>query len=53
MIITRIDCGMGNQMFAYAAGYVTARRLGTELMLDIEWFKKKQPRKDLRPYSLG
>lgn len=52
MIITRIDCGMGNQMFAYAAGFVTAERLGTELLLDLEWFRKKQPRKDKRPYAL-
>ena len=53
MIITRIDCGMGNQMFAYAAGLVTAKRLNTELLLDLEWFRKKQPRKDPRPYELG
>ena len=53
MIITRIDCGMGNQMFAYAAGFVTSERLGTELLLDLEWFRKKQPRKDPRPYALG
>ncbi len=53
MIITRIDCGMGNQMFAYAAGFVTAERLKTELLLDLEWFRKKQPRKDPRPYELS
>ena len=52
MIITRIDCGMGNQMFAYAAGLVTAKRLDTELLLDLEWFKKTQPRKYPRPYML-
>ena len=52
MIITRVDCGMGNQMFAYAAGYAVARRLGTELLLDTEWYRKKQPRKDPRPYEL-
>lgn len=52
MIITRIDCGMGNQMFAYAAGFATAERLGTVLALDLEWYRKSQPRKDPRPYSL-
>lgn len=52
MIITRIDCGMGNQMFAYAAGFALSERLGTELVLDLEWFRKKQPRKDPRPYAL-
>ncbi|MBQ4468957.1 MAG: alpha-1,2-fucosyltransferase [Synergistaceae bacterium] len=52
MIITRIDCGMGNQMFAYSAGFVTAKRLNTEILLDLYWYEKKQPRKDPRPYSL-
>ena len=52
MIIASISCGMGNQMFAYAAGFAVSERLGTELVLDTEWYNKKQPRKDPRPYSL-
>ena len=53
MIIASISCGMGNQMFSYAAGFAVSERLGTELVLDLEWYKKKQPRKDSRPYELG
>lgn len=35
MIITRVTGGLGNQLFQYAAGASLARRLGTELALDL------------------
>ncbi len=35
MIIARIDGGLGNQMFQYAYGAYIARRLNTELRLDL------------------
>jgi hypothetical protein len=35
MIVARIVAGMGNQMFQYAAAKSTAKRLGTELVLDL------------------
>src|SRR5271168_480591 len=34
MITTRLMGGMGNQMFQFAFGLETARRLGTELAMD-------------------
>ena len=39
MIITLINCGMGNQMFTYAAGLSLATRLHTELYLDTNYFR--------------
>ena len=48
MIIVRIMCGLGNQMFEYAAGRALALRLGAELKLDAAWFDNKReitPRK--------
>lgn len=38
MIISRIQGGLGNQMFQYAAGRALALRLGAELKLDLSWF---------------
>lgn len=35
MITTMLQGGLGNQMFQYAMGYATARRLGVELQLDL------------------
>lgn len=34
MIITRITDGFGNQLFMYACGYATAKRVGTSLAMD-------------------
>lgn len=38
MIITRLWGGLGNQMFQYAFGYVKAKEVGTELVLDTRFF---------------
>ena len=38
MIILRLQGGMGNQMFQYAAAKAVALRLGTELLLDLGWY---------------
>ena len=55
MIIVQIDAGMGNQMFKYAAGLSTAKRLGVELFLSTTWFRSTKldimNRSD-RPYCL-
>lgn len=38
MIIVKIFQGPGNQMFQYAYGLAAAKRIGTELKLDLSWF---------------
>ena len=41
MIISRIDGGLGNQMFQYAYGLYLARRHSTELVLDTSSFQSR------------
>ena len=38
MIIVRLMGGLGNQMFQYAAAKTTAKRLRTDLLLDLGWY---------------
>ena len=38
MIFSRLFCGLGNQMFQYAAGLALAHRRNTVLKLDVSWF---------------
>jgi len=40
MIITRLQGGLGNQMFQYAAGLALAERRRTALKLDVSWFRE-------------
>lgn len=49
MIILRIIQGPGNQMFQYAYGWAAAKRIGTELKLDLDWYNHYS---DHRPYVL-
>lgn len=39
MIIVKINGGLGNQLFQYAAGRALAEHHQTELALDLSWFK--------------
>jgi hypothetical protein len=39
MIVTGLKGGIGNQMFQYAAGRALSLRLGSELKLDLTWFR--------------
>ncbi len=39
MIIVRIKCGLGNQLFQYAAASALAARLDQPLYADIRWFE--------------
>ena len=48
MITIRLQGGLGNQMFQYAAAYALARRLGAPLRLDLSCF----PGDKLRDYML-
>lgn len=52
MIILRLQGGMGNQMFQYAAAKAVALRLGTELLLDLGWYHSGTVKQG-RVYSLG
>jgi hypothetical protein len=47
MIIVRLQGGLGNQMFQFAAAYALSRRLGTECRADLSAF-----RKNIRTYQL-
>ena len=48
-IITRLQGGTGNQLFQYAFGLAQARRLNTDLQIDISSFKNDP----MREYTLG
>lgn len=48
MIITRLEGGLGNQMFQYAAARRLAEKHSSSLKLDLSWFKTQQ----LRQYKL-
>lgn len=41
MIVTRLDGGLGNQMFQYAFGLQIAKRYGTELYLDLSSYQSR------------
>lgn len=45
MIIVKLWGGLGNQLFQYAYGYSLAKRLGTELRLDISFYHRQTLRK--------
>lgn len=49
MIVSRLQGGLGNQMFQYAAGRALALRVGAELKLDVASYE----RSTLRSYALG
>lgn len=53
-VTVRLQGGMGNQMFQYAAGRCTAERLQAPLVLDLSWFQavRKQPGVTQRTYAL-
>jgi hypothetical protein len=55
MVIVRLNGGLGNQMFQYAAGRAVADRLGTELLLDTRAFEHALARQAYtrRAYALS
>lgn len=52
MIIVRIVGGLASQLQKYAVGRALALRLGTELKLDLDWFKNPPPTDTPWPYHL-
>jgi hypothetical protein len=53
MVISRIRCGLGNQIFQYAAGYQLAVTLGTTLKLDLAWFATRRRAFGLTHFRIG
>lgn len=52
MVIVKLTSGLGNQMFQYAAGYAVAKKLGTELKIDLSWYKNTPQKEEPRQLSL-
>lgn len=52
MITTKLSGGLGNQMFQYATGYVTAQKKNEELILDISNYNNHSKRDTLRQFEL-
>lgn len=44
MITIKLCGGLGNQLFQYAYGYQLAKKVNTELYLDLSWFEKQNLR---------
>jgi len=53
MIITKLQGGLGNQMFQYAIGKTLSEKNKTELKLDLSFYNKQPKNTTLREYSLG
>jgi len=54
VIIVRLQGGLGNQMFQYAAGRALAWRKRARLVLDLTWYKQSfGPESTERRYELG
>lgn len=52
MIVSRLEGGLGNQMFQYAAAYSLASDKGCSVDLDLSWFKT-QKATTVRSFELG
>jgi hypothetical protein len=53
MIVVKLQGGLGNQMFQYAAGRRLAHLHRTELKLDLSWFDRISPVITSRKYELS
>jgi hypothetical protein len=52
MIIVRLCGGLGNQIFQYAAGRSLSQMRGTDLVLDVSWYKNTPSSNTARQYEL-
>jgi hypothetical protein len=50
LIVVKIQGGLGNQLFQYAAGIAAATRVGTSLAVDLSWYDEAT--EWWRPYEL-
>lgn len=46
MVIVRLNGGLGNQLFQYAAGFALARKNGSELKIDLTTFDNQRGNRD-------
>lgn len=53
MICARLDGGLGNQLFQYAAGRALAARLGCDLLIDTSRLQRRNSRVTPRALELG
>ena len=53
MIITRLQAGLGNQMFQYAAGLALAEHRRTILKIDPSWYRYEPLQESHNRYSLN
>jgi hypothetical protein len=54
VIIVKLQGGLGNQMFQYAAGKSLAQKKSTLIVLDLEWYKQNfGPESTARTYELS
>ena len=53
MILVKLRGGLGNQMFQYATGRMLACATGTQLKLDLSWFRLPPSDTTPRTYELG
>jgi len=52
VIVIKLQGGLGNQMFQYAAGLSVANKLDTDLKLDVSWFENMKEVDTTRFYEL-
>ena len=52
MTVSRLFCGLGNQIFQYAAGLALAHRRNTVLKLDVSWFSEGNAEANHERYGL-
>ncbi len=53
MIVVRLCGGLGNQMFQYATGRAVADVNDTELVLDLDWYRRTPTSNTPREYELA
>jgi hypothetical protein len=53
MIVSRVCCGLGNQLFQYAAARSLAHRHGVDVFVDVSWFDAPPANSTPRSFSLS